>query len=244
MFVVGRLGLGRQPTDAGESLSGVSWVETSAPGRDRTAAAVGSIAFALPHAAVDGNVVRVVSRLLASNEERKQVDAVADKLLDRERPGDFNQAMMELGATVCLPKNPHCLVCPVAKMCRARELGVQNEFPAQRVKAKNKEIERALFWIERRGKVLAWRRPADARLMAGFWELPEEEHLPGVAPVSELGAFRHVITVHNYRIKVWRATAPADFGSCEWLKICELADLPLSTIFKKALTERSKFVGD
>ena len=211
---------------------------------DYTAAAVGSIAFDLPHAVVDGNVVRVVSRLFASNEGRKQVVEAAGKLLDRERPGDFNQAMMELGATVCLPKNPHCLLCPVSKMCRARELGAQQEFPAQKVKTKNKEINRSLFWIEKRGKVLAWQRPPEARLMPGFWELPEQEHLPGTVPARELGAFRHGITVHDYRIKVWRAPAPAKFGNCQWLEIRQLSQLPLSTIFKKALRVLGQSVGD
>lgn len=208
---------------------------------DYTAAAVGSIAFDLPHAALDGNVVRVVSRLLASNDGRKEM---ADQLLDQERPGDFNQAMMELGATLCLPKNPHCLLCPVAKMCQARELGAQQEFPATKVKVKTKEIERALFWIEWKGRVLAWQRPAETRLMPGFWELPEREHLPDVAPVRELGAFRHGITVHDYRIKVWRAKTPARFGDCRWLTIRELGDLPLSTIFKKALRVLRQSVGD
>jgi A/G-specific adenine glycosylase len=211
---------------------------------DYTAAAVASIAFNLPHATVDGNVVRVVSRLFASNGDRKRVVEIAGKLLDRQQPGDFNQGMMELGATLCLPKNPHCLLCPVAKMCRARGLGAQDEFPAQKVKPKNKEIERALFWIERRGKVLAWQRPTDARLMPGFWELPEKEHLPDTTPTRELGAFRHGITVNNYRIKVWRAAAPAQFGKCQWLTISELARLPLSTIFKKAVNVLSESVGD
>jgi A/G-specific adenine glycosylase len=211
---------------------------------DYTAAAVASMAFDLPHAAVDGNVVRVLSRLLAQNGGRRQVVAAAGKLLDRERPGDFNQAMMELGATLCLPKNPQCLLCPVAKMCQARALGAQQEFPAQKVKAKSKEVERALFWIERRGKVLAWQRSAEERLMAGFWELPEKEHLPDATPVRELGGFRHGITVYNYRIKVWRAKAPLQFGNCRWLEIGGLTRRPLSTIFKKALNVVSQSVGD
>jgi A/G-specific adenine glycosylase len=210
---------------------------------DYTAAAVGSIAFNLPHAVVDGNVVRVISRLLAKNEDRQQIVERVGKLLDRQRPGDFNQAMMELGATLCLPKNPHCLLCPVGKMCRARELGAQAEFPAPKVKQKNKQIERSLFWIERRGKVLAWQRPPHARLMPGFWELPEREHLPTAAPTRELGAFRHGITVHDYQIKVWHAAAPAEVGGCHWLAIRELAHVPLSTIFRKALLVLGKSVG-
>jgi len=207
---------------------------------DYTAAAVGSIAFGLPHAVVDGNVARVLSRLFASNAGRKQIAEIAAELLDRKQPGDFNQAMMELGATLCLPKNPQCLLCPVAKFCKARKLGAQQEFPAPKVRTKNAQIERDLFWIERDGKVLAWQRPADARLMPGFWELPETEHLPMAERGNQIGAFRHGITVHNYRITLWRTAAPSKVvpskvESCHWLEIRGLSALPLSTIFKKAL---------
>jgi len=202
---------------------------------DYTAAAVASIAFDLPHAVVDGNVARVISRLFASRAARKHIVELADKLLDWKHAGNFNQAMMELGATRCLPKNPQCLLCPVAKMCKARALGLQNEFPAPKTKARNVDIERALFWIERRGKLLAWQRPANARLMPGFWELPEAEHLPEAVAKMELGTFRHGITVHRYRITVWRAAAPRQLGDCHWLAKRELDQLPLSTIFRKAV---------
>ena len=200
-----------------------------------TAAAVGSITFDLRHAVVDGNVVRVVSRLFASHEGRQEIAEIASQLLDRKRPGDFNQAVMELGAAMCLPKNPQCLLCPVAKFCKARKLGAQQDFPAQKIKAKNVQIQRELFWIERDGQVLAWQRPQDARLMPGFWELPEREHLPIAEPGNQIGAFRHGITVHDYRITVWRAPTPAKLESCRWLEIVALKALPLSTIFRKAL---------
>jgi A/G-specific adenine glycosylase len=206
---------------------------------DYTAAAVGSIAFNLPYAVVDGNVVRVVSRLFASHAGRKEIAEIAGKLLDTRQPGDFNQAMMELGATLCLPKNPQCLLCPAAELCQARRLGLQHDFPAPRARTKNAPIERELFWIERDGKVLAWRRSADQRLMPGFWELPEREHLPGAESGDEIGAFRHGITVHSYRITLRRALAPAQCGRCRWLTIREIDVLPLSTIFRKAL----KIVG-
>ncbi len=211
---------------------------------DYTAAAVASIAFGLPHAVVDGNVVRVISRLFATNGDRKEFAEIAGKLLDKQRSGDFNQAMMELGATLCLPKNPQCLLCPVSRMCQARELGAQNDFPAAKRPSRNKEIVRDLYWIERRGKVLAWQRPPDARLMPGFWELPEQEHLPNAKPAEELGQFRHGITVNNYRIKVWRTPPPQHLGACRWLNLRELAAVPLSTIFKKALSMASKTVGN
>jgi A/G-specific adenine glycosylase len=109
------------PSDYGSirSLPGVG---------DYTAAAIGSIAFDLPYAAVDGNVVRVITRL-----ENGEVDvhAEAQARLDPKRPGDFNQAMMELGATICLPRNPQCLICPVADMCRARTAGTTNVAPSE-----------------------------------------------------------------------------------------------------------------
>src|SRR5581483_416800 len=102
---------------------------------DYTAAAIASIAFNLPHAVLDGNVARVLARLTAdpgdirSTPVRAQLRAVADGLLDREHPGDFNQALMELGATVCLPGEPKCDRCPVARLCDARAAGRQNELP-------------------------------------------------------------------------------------------------------------------
>src|SRR2546430_550206 len=140
-----------------------------------TAAAVSSIAYDLPHAALDGNVLRVLSRVLdertniASTVGRRRFTALAQDLLDPEHPGAFNQAMMELGATICLPKNPQCLLCPVAKICRARASGVHNELPVKAVRAAIVQEQRVVFWIEKKGAVLLWQRPPTARLMPGFW---------------------------------------------------------------------------
>jgi len=200
-----------------------------------TAAAVTSIAFGLPHAALDGNVLRVLSRLFASKAGRKEFAQLAETLLDQQLPGDFNQAMMELGATICLPKNPQCLLCPVSQMCQGRAQGLQHEFPAQKVKAKNVQVARDLFWIERNSEILAWQRPADARLMPGFWELPEKDHLPDTELLTAMGQFRHGITVHSYLLRVWSASVPLEVGNCSWIAIAQLAHLPISTIFRKAL---------
>ncbi len=134
---------------------------------DYTAAAISSIAFDLPHAALDGNVLRVLSRVLeertniASGPGRRRFAALAQRMLDSERPGAFNQAMMELGATVCLPKNPQCLLCPVAKFCRARASGMQNELPVKAVRTAMVQERRAVFWIERGGKRAALAETAD-----------------------------------------------------------------------------------
>src|SRR6202453_875855 len=102
---------------------------------DYTAAAVASIAFGRPHAVLDGNVLRVLSRMVAergnikSQAVRAALRAIAETWLDRKRPGEFNQALMELGATVCVPKQPLCGECPVRVHCRAREQGIENQLP-------------------------------------------------------------------------------------------------------------------
>jgi A/G-specific adenine glycosylase len=207
---------------------------------DYTAAAVTSISFNLPHAVVDGNVYRVLSRLandyanIASSRGKKRFTALADTLLHPDFPGEHNQAVMELGATVCLPKNPQCLVCPVSSLCLARAAGTQNELPAKTKPQKSIEIHRTVYWIEDRGKLLLWQRPADSSLMPGFWELPESEQLPTVAPGESLGAFRHGITIYNYRFQIASACAPSSIAPCQWIDLTKVGDLPLSTILRKA----------
>jgi len=207
---------------------------------DYTAAAVASIAFGLLHATVDGNVLRVLTRVLddaadiASARGRRHVTEQASVLLDRSRPGDFNQAMMELGATVCLPSNPQCLLCPVASLCAARKRGTQHLRPVKTVKTKSIEEHRVVFWIEEAGRLLVWQRPEDSRLMPGFWELPERSELPAIGVGESLGTFRHGITLRNYRFDVRLGMAPADLGVCRWVPMDALSRLPLSTVLKKA----------
>ncbi len=206
-----------------------------------TAAAVASIAFDLPHAVLDGNVFRVLSRLfadrtnIASASGKKHFAALADQVLDRDNPAAFNQAMMELGATVCLSKSPQCLLCPLAFCCKAREQNQTDDLPVKIVDKRSVKVERTLYWIERENQLLAWQRPADSRLMPGFWELPEEAQLPDVVVGSTLSAFKHGITIYDYRFQVVSAGAPASIGGCEWLNFDQLTALPLSTVFRKAL---------
>lgn len=207
---------------------------------DYTAAAVASIAFDLPHAAVDGNVLRVLSRVCADETDfatgsgRKHFFQIADHLLDRARPGAFNQAMMELGATICLPASPQCLLCPVATLCRARRTGRQNSFPVSSKQTKSVQEMRTVYWIERDHDLLLWQRPADSRLMPGFWELPENEQLSTAIPARELGAFRHGITFHDYRFRVVEAILPNELGPCQWVPLASLSSLPVSTVLRKA----------
>src|SRR5262249_4529571 len=146
-----------------------------------TAAAIASIAFHQPVAVLDGNVARVMARFenhrgdVRSPLVREELRRKAQALLDRRRPGEFNQALMELGATVCLPRRPQCLLCPVSGACEARRLGVQNELP---VKLGDREPVRLAITVamaERDGTILLRRRPQQSSLMPGFWELPQTE---------------------------------------------------------------------
>ncbi|MFL6354008.1 MAG: A/G-specific adenine glycosylase [Bryobacteraceae bacterium] len=207
-----------------------------------TAAAVASISFNLPHAALDGNVFRVLSRLLddptniGSSGARKHFLAFADTLLDRNQPGAFNQAMMELGATVCLPKNPRCLICPVTDLCRARRRGRENDLPVKSNRRVSAHEQRLLFWIEREGRLLVWQRPSTSRLMPGFWELPERAQLPSITAGRKFGSFRHTITFHKYLFEVAEAETDTlePSGECQWMPLQELDSQPTSTILRKA----------
>jgi A/G-specific adenine glycosylase len=208
---------------------------------DYTAAAIASIAFDLPHAVLDGNVIRVLSRITAEPADivlpatRRRLAGIADELLDRKHPGDFNQAVMELGATVCLPRDPQCPRCPVNTFCEARRMGRQLEFPVKQTRVRATQVEKQLLLIERGRQVLFWQRPAPSRLLAGFWELPGPEDLPKACVGREVGTFRHSIVNTQYHIQVVRATVihvPAGF---EWLSQKKLNEVPLSTTAKKAL---------
>ncbi len=213
-----------------------------------TAAAIASISFGLPHAVLDGNVFRVLSRVannstdIASSAGRKVFSALADAMLDRERPGDFNQAMMELGATLCLPRNPQCLVCPVSALCQARAAGTQDSLPVKKKPQKSVYEERSLYWITRGHEVLLWQRPAESKLMPGFWELPEAEQVPQAGSGVEKGSFRHGITFHNYLFRVIATPVPLQLGICQWIDRHQIANLPLSTVARKAMKalERAK----
>jgi A/G-specific adenine glycosylase len=208
---------------------------------DYTAAAVASIAFGLPHSVVDGNVARVLSRLapelgdIKSDAARKRLWAFADALLDRKRPGEFNQALMELGAMICLPKRPRCEHCPVRLHCEARKQGLENQLPVRGPRPSADQRDKKLLVIERAGKVLFWQRPAQSSRLAEFWELPERDHLPDAKVIDYAGAFRHTIVNTTYLVEVCRATVGSRPNGFRWLAKSSLGDMPISTTAKKAL---------
>ena len=214
-----------------------------------TAAAIASMAFDLRHAVLDGNVIRVLSRLTAeqgnigSGAVRKRLGEVADRLLDPKRPGEFNQALMELGAMVCLPKQPQCSLCPLAQQCQARRTGRETELPIRSGRVKPVAVEKQLVAIEKHGKILLWQRAADSRRLAGFWELPELGQLRGVRIEGRGGRFRHTIVNTNYFFEVHRGFIGARPKGFRWVLLARIHEIPLSTTAKKALACLAKHDG-
>jgi A/G-specific adenine glycosylase len=206
-----------------------------------TSSAIASIAFGEPVAVVDGNVERVLQRVFPEGESRhaKWFRDRAANLLDTQRPGDFNQAMMELGATVCLPQRPLCLHCPVRPFCKTRG---EHQAPPPK-KMRNRQIAYALLRRDRPGvtQVLLHQRPQSASLMPGMWELPEIEMQEDDHDRVEL-TLRHSITVTNYRVHVLRLTEheatlrwPTQKAPQQWTKSSELSTLPLTGLTRKVL---------
>lgn len=206
-----------------------------------TAAAVASIAFDLPHAVLDGNVLRVVARVqndaadIASGATRERFRAIVQGWLDPREPGTFNQALMELGATVCLPKKPLCLLCPLSGHCQARAAGTAAQLPVKLRKTEPVHIDAELLVLRHAGRVLLRQRHATASRMAGFWDLPAPADLPAARIGRQLGAFRHTITHHHYRFEVFAARGRAAGDEFRWFAPKQLSGIPLSTTARKAL---------
>jgi A/G-specific adenine glycosylase len=209
---------------------------------DYTAAAIGSIAFDLPFAVLDGNVLRVVARVtndasdISAGRTRARFREIAQQWMDPRQPGHFNQALMELGATVCLPRHPLCLVCPLAACCRARQEGTAAQLPVKLRKTAPVRLNGVLLVVRHRGRILLRRRDAAASRMAGFWDLPAPEDLPAAKLGARIGEIRHTITHHHYTLEVRGATAGLpDREGFRWFPIAQLTEIPFSTTARKAL---------
>ena len=211
-----------------------------------TSAAIASIAYGEAVAVVDGNVERVVQRIAGLGSESatgqtqldRQIKELAENLLDPDRPGDHNQAMMELGATICLPRNPLCLQCPVSQFCETR-----GEHPTpQRARMTRQDAAYALAL--RAGatetEILLAQRGVWETVMPGMWELPTllEVQIPEPA---QLMAVRHAIMQVNYAVTIRNVpepdvdtlTRPSEHRS--WVPLSELAQLPLTGLARKVL---------
>jgi A/G-specific adenine glycosylase len=229
---------GHMPTTAAElrKLPGIG---------SYTAAAIASIAHNQPIAVVDGNVERVLSRIHAWHSRdtaseaavRRKVEAFAQHLVDPRHPGDFNQAIMELGATLCTPRNPQCLVCPWAADCRT--LG-EHRTP-RRAPMTTREIACALVTRQTSNgtAILLTQRPSTNSVMPGLWELPALE--PASTPTTPPKlTVRHAIMQVNYTVRVHLIPAkqlPDSESTRRWIPAESAANMALTGLTRKILTK-------
>lgn len=161
-----------------------------------TAGAIASIAFGLPEPAVDGNVMRVLSRILlieddiAKPQTRKIFEEAVRVLISDENPSYFNQGLMELGATICTPRNPSCMLCPVQNHCAAFDEGLESELPVKKKKIKKRVVPVAVALLQNeKGETIIEKRP-EKGLLANLWQFPNME--PGndqVSPINQLKTY-------------------------------------------------------
>lgn len=230
------------------------------PGIGRyTAGAIASIAFGMDEPALDGNIRRVLARVfdlampLDSPQGRQQLDQIMAEHLPAGRAGDFNQAMMDLGATLCIPRSPQCEACPVAGICRARSLGVQEQRPVGKARRKVPHYTVTAAVIQRDGRVLIAQRPANG-LLGGLWEFPGGKQEPGerlteclereileelgtgIEVGTELGVFKHAYTHFKVTLHAFFCTLkgsepqPVEASDLRWVKPQELAAFPMGKI--------------
>jgi A/G-specific adenine glycosylase len=238
----------------------------SLPGIGRyTAGAIASIAFDRPAPIVDGNVARVLARVRGVREDvgsaagRERLWKEAEALAAGPAPGDLNQALMELGATLCLPRAPRCAECPAAGACEARAAGDAEALPRKAAKRAPRPVEGVAALVLRDQRALAVRRPPRG-LLGGLWDLPGGDALPGepapdalarvlsaalglrVVRVRPIGIVEHAFTHRALRLHVFRALAPpgrvrrAGFDAHRWLAPGALRRLPHGALTAKALT--------
>jgi A/G-specific adenine glycosylase len=221
------------------------------PGIGRyTAAAIASIAFAEPVAVVDGNVERVLQRVMGVKLSAQPTWQHAQTLLSHSRPGDFNQAMMELGATVCVPRAPRCPECPIRKWCatRGEVPGVKPSF-----RQGKKQIWCALDWRKHgAGEIRLVRRPSAVSLMPGMWELPQiSEPRRWMRDAEPWRTFRHSVTTTDYTVHVVRntlvrgqglarskggsAALPRRAAKGNWIPVERIPQLALTGLTRKIL---------
>jgi A/G-specific adenine glycosylase len=221
-----------------------------------TAGAIAAIAFGGRHAAVDGNVERVISRIYAIETplplSKPEIRAKAQALVPEQRAGDFAQAMMDLGATICTPRQPNCLICPWTEHCAGRISGLAPTLPRKAPKKAVPTRRGVAFWVAREdGAVLLRRRP-EKGLLGGMMEVPStqwsakvtdaEAQAPLAAAWRKLpGKVEHTFTHFQLELTVWLAEnvidgALRDDGDYRWTKRQDLAGEALPTVMRKVVS--------
>lgn len=231
-----------------------------------TAASVASIAFGEDRAAVDGNVMRVLARLYAIESDirklaaKREFQRIAQSLMPQGKAGQFNEALMELGATVCKPKNPDCKVCPLRRNCKAFQEGRVHEFPRKSPKAAIPHHQIAISVIHKNSKVLIALRPSEG-LLGNLWEFPggkrkgeeslaeccRRETLEETGLEVEVGkrfsvvehSFTHFrITLHAFHCRYLRGKAvPKSSQKIRWVKLADLDEYAFPKANKKIIED-------
>ena len=226
-----------------------------------TAAAIAAIAFGERATPVDGNVERVVARLFAVREPlplaKPALRALAATLTPLTRTGDFAQAMMDLGATICTPRSPSCLMCPLKSDCTARALGIEAQLPQRSPKGERPaRFGIAFIALREDGAVLLRRRPENG-LLGGMLEVPSTDWVDMLPPAADAmriapvkadwwkvpSTVRHVFTHFELELVVYRAVVPleaaltfwADQPRCRWTPRRDLTGQALPTVMKKVI---------
>jgi A/G-specific adenine glycosylase len=235
------------------------------PGIGRyTAGAILSIAFNKPHSVVDGNVTRVVSRLFLLTEDsrtskfKKILWNLAGQLLSRNSPGNFNQALMELGATICSPRSPTCLLCPWNTECLARREGLEEQLPRKTGRSESVESQQAVAVVGHRGRYLIVKRKG-ARVLRDFWEFPgcefkQAEDLKRslasrirrdlglkICLKDRLVTVKHVITKHRITVQAFLAELSPSQPTLKknrnirWVRLSEVDRYPFGSASMRIL---------
>jgi len=223
-----------------------------------TAAAVASLAFGEQVPLVDGNVARVLARVLRlpgdAAEARERAWRIAPQLLPAGRAGEFNEALMELGATVCTPRNPRCGECPLSPGCGARRRGDTDAFPRRRRNKTRPVLVWAAPALLRPDGAVLLRRRGDGELFAGLWDLPSAQvsgddvaaalrgaleacGIPGRPRLEACGEVRQILTHRDLRVLLFRARAreAAPPEGLRWASPADLPALGLSSLARKCL---------
>jgi A/G-specific adenine glycosylase len=198
-----------------------------------TSAAIAAIAFGVRAAAVDTNVERVMARVHGLwHPARAAVELRVREMMSQDRPGDLVQAMMDLGATICRPRQPRCGLCPLRPDCAAFASGAPEAFPEPRQRRQRPHKYGVAYWIERDGQVWLVRRPARG-LLGGMAALPGGEWTDApVHGVNSLGSVRHVFTHFSLDLALVPSSQP--LGEGWWQPIDALADAGLPTLYRRA----------